>query len=147
MNIRFGARPIHQLGVLSLLLCVVMIIGCGAKIAGFDQTALQNAVSLKTEALALMDKATEPYADHKDATDKFMLAVDKASKHSASIPNNELSTKQWEILKDPEKNLLGGFIARWKDKGTLSAFFVNEAKGLVSDGFDEIISLENAKKE
>jgi hypothetical protein len=46
-------------------------------------------------------------------------------------------------MRDPDRNLLGGFLKRWKDKGTLSGVFVTEAKKNVSLGFDQIIGLES----
>jgi DNA transposition AAA+ family ATPase len=48
-------------------------------------------------------------------------------------------------MKDPDKNLLGGFLKRWKEKDKLSAVFVDEAKRLISTGFDQIIGLESGK--
>ena len=59
--------------------------------------------------------------------------------------NNDISAQQWRILIDSERNLLGGFLARWKKESRLSATFVTEAKGLVSDVFDTIIGLESGK--
>jgi len=49
-------------------------------------------------------------------------------------------------LIDPEAALLGAFLRKWRDesKGQSDAFLKGVARN-VSDAFDEIIKLENAK--
>ncbi len=62
------------------------------------------------------------------------------------FPKNELSTRQWEILKDPDRHLLGGFISRWKNEDKLGKTFIDNAKkGLIMQAFDQIIGLESGK--
>ena len=92
-----------------------------------------------------MDKATEPYANHEKEVEQLQTKIEKAYEYVNGQPENELSAKQWEILKNPERNLLGGFLKRWKEKSTLSNAFIKEAKGLVADAFDTISGLESGK--
>ncbi len=92
-----------------------------------------------------MGKATEPYAEHEQEAQALQLEVEKAYEFARGRPNNEISTKQWEILMDPGRNLLGGFLKRWKEESTLSAAFIVRAKDLVGDAFDTIIGLESGK--
>jgi hypothetical protein len=110
-----------------------------------SDAAAALATSIKTEALALMDKATEPFPTHKDEVTKLLGRVDDAITDARSRPNNEASVKQWGIVKDPTANNLGGFLARWESDNTLSRTFIDETKGLVSDAFDSIVKHENGK--
>lgn len=114
-------------------------------ISPYSHFAYQQATSLKVEALTLMDKATEPYEKSKEGIEELETKIEKAYEYAKGRPKNELSTKQWETLKDPNRNLLGGFIRRWKEKSSLSNVFIEEAKGLVADAFDTISGLESGK--
>lgn len=51
----------------------------------------------------------------------------------------------WTVLSDQEKNLLGGFFKRWKEKETLSPTFVTESKKQVLDALDLLIQYEIKK--
>lgn len=124
---------------------LISIAACGALIAPYNETAYQNATNLKVESLALMDKAIEPYSEHEQEVNELMIKIDQAYEFSKGLPKNELSTKQWEIMKDPNGNMVGGFIEKWKESGKLRELFVEEVKGEVSSGFDEIIKLESKK--
>lgn len=124
----------------------LLLSGCAPLIGPYSPTAYQNATSLKASTLALMGKAEEPYVDHAKEVDVLLTDIDKAYEYVKGIPSNSLSAKQWEILKDPAGDLLGKFILRWKERGKLSAIYISEFKGLIRDGYDEIICLEANKK-
>lgn len=51
----------------------------------------------------------------------------------------------WKILIDPDQNLLGGFLSRWKREETLSKIFIKQNRKLIADAFDTIIKLESGK--
>lgn len=129
---------------LALVLVLLSFHAC-SYISPYSHFAYQQATSLKAETLALMDKATEPYANHEKEINELETELEFAYEYAKGRPKNELSTKQWQILKDPDRNLLGGFIKRWKEKSTLSSEFIKEAKGLVADAFDTISGLESGK--
>ena len=74
-----------------------------------------------------------------------MLKVEKAYEYAKGLPKNEISTRQWQVLKDPERHLLGGFIKRWKVDDTLGEGYIQEKKKQVSEAFDYIIGLESGK--
>jgi len=93
-----------------------------------------------------MDKATEPFSTHKQEVETLKLNVEKAYEYAKGRPKNEETTKQWAIIKDPSRNSLGGFLKRWENSQTLKKDFIEEAKGLVSDGFDTVIELESGKR-
>jgi hypothetical protein len=74
-----------------------------------------------------------------------MLNVDKAYEYAKGRPRNEISTEQWAKMKDPNSNLLGGFLKRWEERGQLNPVFVKEAEAQIAKAFDQIIELESGK--
>lgn len=128
-----------------LLLMVLFLVGCPRLIAPYRPEAYDKATSLKVEALNLMDQAAEPYAQHQAAAETLRLNLEKAYEDAKGIPKNELAAQMWQILKDPQGNLLGGFLAAWQQKSVLKKPFIDEKKAQVSDAFDKIIALEIGK--
>lgn len=131
--------------LLGLLLLTVA--ACGPTISEFNARAYEQATSLKVEALALMDEATGPYAEHADAVQHLKTELEKAHEFAKGRPNNEISARQWRILIDPERDLLGGFLADWQEQSSFSPAFVEEKKTQVARAFDTIIELESGKRE
>jgi hypothetical protein len=127
-----------------ILPLLLLVAGC-ATIAPYSQTAYEQVTALKAESLILMDKATEQYSVHKDEVQKVRLDMDKAYEFAKGRPKNELSTKQWEAVRDPERNSLGGFLKAWETRGVLGETFVSEAKKVVADHLDQISGLESGK--
>jgi hypothetical protein len=138
-------KPIHVL-IIFLLAAPLFFTSCTNYIAYYDPIALDKAVSLKADSLSLMEKATEPYPGHERDVLELMSNMEKAYEYAAGLPKNALTTRQWEILKDPGKNLAGGFFKYWKEKQTLSIEFIKEATATISQAFDSIIQLEARKK-
>ena len=118
---------------------------CAPLITGFDPQAYNQAVSLKVDALVLMGAAMEPYAQHEAEAKALAVRLDKAFEYAQGKPRNELSARQWQILKDPERHLLGGFMARWQKDSTLGRAYIGEKKVQVGQAFDQIIGLESGK--
>ena len=118
---------------------------CAPRLAPFSELAYEQAIGLKVDAVALMSRAHEPFARHREAVAALTLRLDKAYEFAHGRPRNEISAQQWEILRDPERNLLGGFLRRWESASTLSPVFIEEARRLIADAFDTIIGLESGK--
>ena len=74
------------------------------------------------------------------------VEIDKAYEYVHGIPSNDLSARQWAILKRPDGDLLGRFFGRWRSEDILKPFYISEFKGVITDAFDEIICLEANKK-
>lgn len=131
----------------AVTLVAILLISAGCStISKYNETSYQYATSLKPEALMLMDKATEEYSQHVSDAEALMLKMEQAYEYVSGIPKNQETSKQWEILKDPDGHLLGGFMQRWNDEGTLNATFIENAKDdLVGPAFDSIIALESLK--
>ncbi len=143
MYSRLVARPIAV--VAALLVAAGTLAACGPTISRFNATAYEQATSLKVESVALMQSATEPYEDHAADIHALKEKLEKAHEYAKGRPNNEISATQWEILIDPEEDLLGGFLERWEDESSLNEVFVQEKTKQVRNAFDKIIKLESGK--
>jgi hypothetical protein len=112
-------NPRHEiLAAFSLALVLVFLsFNACSHISPFSHFAYQQATSLKAEALALMDKAAEPYANHEKEINELETELEFAYEYAKGRPKNELSTKQWQILKDPNRNLLRHHkrLGKWED--------------------------------
>lgn len=137
--------PTVGTAVLGLLLLAVT--ACGPTISEFNARAYEQATALKVEALALMEEATEPYAGYADAVQHLKTKLKKAHEFAKGRPNNEISARQWHILIDSDRDLLGGFLADWQEQSSFSPAFVEEKKTQVARAFDTIIELESGKRE
>lgn len=128
------------------LLCLFFVLaGCSNLSPPYDAVAYQAATSLKVDALRLMALAETDYPQNAEQVNKFLISLKKAYEYANGRPKNELVAKQWEIMLDPERNLLGGFLSRWKEQGRLSQIFIAGAQGNVAMAFDQIIGLESGK--
>jgi hypothetical protein len=126
------------------IISTILLTACSS-ISVYSPEAYKQAVDLKIESLNLISSATMPFSDYEEDVAFLKTELSKAYEFAKGRPNNEISTKQWEILIDENKNLLGGFLKRWENDETLSEMFVTEAQKLVSDAFDTIIGLESGK--
>ena len=138
-----GVQSRFCLPVIFIIIGVVCL-GC-ATISPYSEIAYQQATSLKVDSLALMAKATEPYAQHQAEVEALRLKIDKAYEYAKGLPNNAITTSQWEILKAPDRHLLGGFLEFWRTKSTLSATYIADKQRQVGAAFDQIIGLESGK--
>ncbi len=130
--------------LLIISIVITYLFACSS-ISEFSQYAYQQAVDLKVESLDLIGNADQPFEDFADDVYSLKIELSKAVEFARGRPDNEISTKQWEILTDEKRNLLGGFLKRWEEEDTLSPMFVDEAKKIISDAFDTIIGLESGK--
>ena len=135
----------NQITALHLFIISTILLTACSSISVYSPEAYKQAVDLKIESLNLMSSATMPFSDYEEDVAFLKTELSKAYEFAKGRPNNELSTKQWEILIDENRNLLGGFLKRWENDETLSEMFVTEAQKLVSDAFDTIIGLESGK--
>ncbi len=131
------------LGLLSLFL---ILPSCTTtKTALYDQYSYQKTTEIKVTSLQLISNATTTYSLHKMDADKLLLEIDKQIEYEKNKPDNEITYAMWQLVRDDEKNVLGGFIKRWSEKGSFSPIFVDEAKKQVSSAFDVLIQYEVKK--
>lgn len=132
-----------------LLFAVLLVSGllpaCTPSIAPFSARAYEMAVDIKVDAIRVMERAEEPFDRHRSRVESLQVRMQKAAEYAKGRPRNEHSSKQWELMNDPEGFLLGGFLARWQSEDSLSYGFIVEAGSLIEEGFDAIIGLESGK--
>lgn len=136
-------------------ICICLLISCSPTIATYDQFSYSQNASLKVEVLKLMEKSSEPYDNHKAGIEKVMTDVQKTMEYDIHKPKNAVMTKMWEILwkriqSEEKKQGIGGQIAVgffpfWKDKGSMSPAFADEAQAQIGQMFDTILDLEAGK--
>ena len=130
------------LGCLSLFL----LLSCSAnKTALYDQYSYQKTTELKVTSLQLISNATTAYNLHKMEADKLLLEIDQQIEYEKNKPNNEITFAMWQLVRDDEKNVLGGFIKKWREKNSFSPIFVDEAKKQIQNAFDVLIQYEVKK--
>lgn len=126
------------------LLALSITTGC-ATISVYDQYAYTQTVNLKVDSLAVMDNADKNYNDQEQKVNELMLNVQKAYEYEKGRAKNDITVKMWEILINPDSALLGGFMQRWKNEGSLKRVYIEEKKKQIGDAYDQIIGLEIGK--
>jgi hypothetical protein len=124
---------------------LLFLFGC-APVSEFNQVALDQSLSVKTDALNLISKASDDYSVHRSEIDSLKLSVENAYRYSKTIPNNTETIAQWEIIRDPNSSSLFGLLERWKSKTRLSDTFISQVKLLIASDFNTIIDFENNKR-
>ena len=123
---------------------VLFVVGC-ASISQYSHYAYIQAVNLKVDSLNLMDNGVEEFSQHEKEVKDLTLNIEKAYQYEKGRPKNDETTKMWEILKSPDRDLLGGFFTLWKKQGKLNEMYIAEKKKQIEKAFDEIIGLESGK--
>lgn len=140
-------RTTARVGVVLCLGLGLSVAACMPHIAPYSSVAYAQATSLKAKSLSVLEKATTPYEEHRAEVDELALELAEAYEFAKGRPKNEISTRQWAVIRDPDKHLVGGVLERWRAEGRLSASFVAEMRGQVADAFDTVIRLEAKKIE
>lgn len=123
---------------------MAVFFGC-ATISQFDQYAYTQVTSVKVDAMNIMDSATGDYLLHKAEVMKVMTAIDKLYEYEKHRPKNIITEKMWNEIRDSSGHLFGGYVKRWAQEGKLDRTFIQEAKAIVGQSFDQIAQLESRK--
>ncbi len=137
-------KPLPGFSVTALLF-LLFFTSCNPVISQFSQHAYKETTSLKVDALLLMDKATENYEKHREEADLLHRNLMKLMEYERNRPLNQVTRDMWEILTDPEGNLLGSFLKRWENQGPQNAAYIVQKKKQVGNAFDQIAQLESKK--
>lgn len=129
----------------SLMVVLALAASACSTISRYDQAAYEHAVNTKVDTLVLINKATASYNEHQKEIESLLTELDKTYEYDRGRQLNQITITQWNILRDPDRNLLGGFLKAWEAKGKLSSAFVAEKKAQLADAFDQIIQLESGK--
>lgn len=125
--------------------CLLLLSSACVTTAPYDQYVYKESTSLKVDALKLMDKAEKTYTSQQKEITALTDQLDKLYEYELHRRKNQLRIQMWNLLKDPERNLLGGFLSRWKKEEQLNAAFIGEAKLIVGKAFDQLAELESGK--
>ena len=128
-----------------LLLLLLFFTACTPLISRYNEYAYQQTTSLKVDVMQVMDMAVDSFSLHKKELAALQLKVDKAYEYEIHRPKNQVTIDMWQLLKDPNKNLLGGYLKYWKQHEKLDTIFIQEAKQQVGAAFDKIAELESGK--
>lgn len=129
---------------LSLLLALIPLLSCST-MTNFNQQAYTQTISIKVDALNLMDSAVYEYAVYAAKVSDLQVKIQKAYEYERNRPKNEITVQLWDKLLDKEGHLLGGFLMRWQNQGKQSSVFINASKKQVGMAFDVIAGLESQK--
>ncbi|MGG6230062.1 hypothetical protein [Tenacibaculum sp. SDUM215027] len=116
------------------------------KTAPYDQYSFQKTIEIKIDANQLIGKAESSYQENITEIEKLHNEIAKIVEYEKYKPNNEITYKMWLLLADQDKNLLAGFLKRWKEKGKLSPFFITEAKGQITEALNLLLEYESKKE-
>ncbi len=132
--------------VLISLLFSCAVAAC-ALISHYDPTSYQHATDLKAQSLLLISKATDPPGVHAAEIADLHLKLQQAYEYERGKGKpNVITVQQWQILNDPERNLLGGFLKTWQTENIgQPSEFINGVSKNVGSAFDQIIKLESSK--
>jgi hypothetical protein len=129
----------------SIFAGLTALLAACSTISTYDQTAYSQDVNTKVDALTLMGKATAPYVDHQNDVALFQIELQKAYEYERGRPLNKTTLEQWNVLLDPNGNLLAAFLKEWKESGKLSPVYIKRKQDQIGKGFDQIIQLESGK--
>lgn len=141
----FAKSIVFRPGAWWIAAVLVAASGCGGSVSLYDATAYKQATDLKAEALTLVEQADGPVDEYRADVAALRLNLRKALEYERGRAENQITTRMWEILVDPDRNLLGGFLRRWEESGRLGSAFIDEAAGQIGAAFDQIIALEAEK--
>jgi hypothetical protein len=142
---QMAGKNIHIKICLTPLIFVILILQSCSPVSLHSEAAYSQAVRLKLKSLDLMSKATEGYSKHAGEADSLKKELRFAYEYAKGRPGNDAVTREWEIMINPDRNHIGGFLRIWKEDLILSPVFVDEARGVIGEAFDKIIGLESGK--
>lgn len=130
---------------LLLTFMAAALVGCAA-MSNFDQNSYDAATRIKKQAATLVLKATvpEPNFDTEVQSLKAELAS-AAAYEGGKGKSNTISSTQWSVMADENRDLLAGFLKAWIGGKTFSPKYLEEKNKQIQDGFDQILKLEGAK--
>lgn len=131
--------------VLLATLALIALAGC-ANISTFDRTAYEKATDAKAASLIAMSRAGQPWISQQAIVTPLLLRVEEAREYDRGRAKNSVTVQQWDILLDPERRLLGGFVRRWQEGRTYLPDAIRLFQADTARAFDTIIALERGKR-
>ena len=132
--------------LLAALSALFLLVACAPLISPFSEVAYQNATDLKAHSLALVDQSADPFAQHAAEAEQLLVELSAAYEFVNGMKGNEISAGQWQLMRDPGNNLMGGFVGFWQRIGKLTPSSRDEFHSQIAEAFDYIICLEANKR-
>ncbi len=124
---------------------IALIAGCYPKMSAYDARSYNETMAIRDHVSVLMNKATENYSLHEMEVLEVKKEIEMMYAYEKTKTNNEYTVQQWDIVKAP-KGSLYSFFDEWKQKKTLSPFYVSEMSGIIRKIFDTLLELESKKR-
>ena len=122
------------------LFITLFILGC-VSTPPFDQTEYDRAITLKIDALSLLENASKDFQLYQDEVSKIRKDMAFLLEYAKRKPNNERYIALIKDMYDPEGVLLGKILSDWELRGTLGKAYAEGFSSNISDAFDEMIDL------
>jgi len=91
-----------------------------------------------------MDKSDTAFSSHENEVIALKNDLQKMLIYETGKGKNEITQKMWEVLNNDNKLVLS-YLALWKQKGSLNAAFIEEAKPQIEEAFNILIQYEEKK--
>ncbi len=142
-------KPDHMLRRAILLLWIAAMASACVQLAGYDQKAYENATSLKAATLAMVARSAgeDSYAQNEAATEDLLVKLSAAYEYANGIEYNNEAAKNWNDLIGDDESMIKGWLALWRNGGSVSEAFIPEISTQIAEGFDTIICLEANKRQ
>jgi hypothetical protein len=136
---RVGAVWLAQAAILLLLL------GCPA-IPTFDPASYQNAVQVKFETLALIDKSGDKFAAHKVEADALLAKYDGAFENANRVQKNPAIAQAWQVIRGPKSGSAAEYFQTWMQRGSMRPVIRAEKTAAIARHLDYVVCLEAARQ-
>ena len=132
-----------------LLAWLAIVASACVQLAGYDQRAYENATTLKAATLALVGKSVESdsFTANEAVADDLLVRLNAAYEYANGIEYNNEAAKNWRDLIGDDESMINGWLALWRNNGSVSAAFLPEIREQLAEGFDTIICLEANKRQ
>ncbi|WP_299211861.1 hypothetical protein [uncultured Dokdonia sp.] len=128
-----------------ILLCTVTTItSCTSTSSLYDHYTNTETIEIKLQTLSLMDKSDTAFSSHENEVIALKNDLQKMLIYETGKGKNEITQKMWEVLNNDNKLVLS-YLALWKQKGSLNAAFIEEAKPQIEEAFNILIQYEEKK--
>lgn len=122
----------------------VVFISCSQALY-FDQHSYNNIESVQLDAFTLLDKANQPYEQHKESVEALKSKIDNIiSYEEAKGKFNAPVVNMWKTVRTSSGNLISVFNL-WEAQGTLSNIFIAESKPRIAEMLNSIKIVEDHK--
>ena len=130
----------------AILSFILTMMSCkSSSTSNYDSYSYQKTIEIKLASEKLLANSSQKYEIHKQAAENLLWEMNKIMEYEMNKPDNEVTTVMWQILSSKEKNLLAGYLELWKQKGTVSIAFKEEAIQQINKAFDLLLQFETKK--